>query len=263
MYKIRRYATILEIINTRSERKTHVFLFVQLLVELYHHTPRHYFRHLGAGARFLRFFEIFAGIRPFGLDGERSFENAARKNGCAVTVQPVQGKLTDNYNPKTGVLSLSEATYNSSSVAALGVAAHEVGHAVQHENNYIPLKLRSVIVPVVNFGTRMAIPLVLIGVLLEWIVAATPEVGSAFISLGIICYSLATVFALITIPVELNASRRAKKMLLETGVLEEDEVRDVSKVLSAAAMTYFASLLVSLLYFLRFLMIVSRFKRND
>ena len=173
------------------------------------------------------------------------------------------GKLTDNYNPKTGVLSLSEATYNSSSVAALGVAAHEVGHAVQHENNYIPLKLRSVIVPVVNFGTRMAIPLVLIGVLLEWIVAATPEVGSAFISLGIICYSLATVFALITIPVELNASRRAKKMLLETGVLEEDEVRDVSKVLSAAAMTYFASLLVSLLYFLRFLMIVSRFKRND
>lgn len=185
------------------------------------------------------------------------------KNVCAVTVQPVQGKLTDNYNPKTGVLSLSEATYNSSSVAALGVAAHEVGHAVQHENNYIPLKLRSVIVPVVNFGTRMAIPLVLIGVLLEWIVAATPEVGSAFISLGIICYSLATVFALITIPVELNASRRAKKMLLETGVLEKDEVRDVSKVLSAAAMTYFASLLVSLLYFLRFLMIVSRFKRND
>ena len=119
------------------------------------------------------------------------------------------------------------------------------------------------IVPVVNFGTRMAIPLVLIGVLLEWIVAATPEVGSAFISLGIICYSLATVFALITIPVELNASRRAKKMLLETGVLEKDEVKDVSKVLSAAAMTYFASLLVSLLYFLRFLMIVSRFKRND
>ena len=185
------------------------------------------------------------------------------KYGCAVTVQPTQGKLTDNYNPKTGVLSLSESTYNSNSVAALGVAAHEVGHAVQHEKNYFPLKLRSVLVPVVNLGTMAAIPLVIVGVLLEWIIAANPQVGSAFISVGIICYSLATVFALITLPVELTASRRAKKMLLETGVMEKDEVKDVSKVLNAAAMTYFAGLLVSLLYFLRFLLIVSQFRRRD
>lgn len=185
------------------------------------------------------------------------------KNGCAVVVQPTKGKLTDNYNPKTGILSLSEATYNSTSVAALGVAAHEVGHAVQHEEGYFMLKLRSFIVPVVNFATYLAIPLVIIGVLLEWLVVAAPTVGSVFISLGIICYSLATVFSLITLPVELNASRRAKKMLLETGVLEEDEVKQVGKVLNAAAMTYFASLLVSLLYFLRFLLIVGQFRRRD
>ena len=185
------------------------------------------------------------------------------KNGCAVVVQPTKGKLTDNYNPKTGILSLSEATYNSASVAALGVAAHEVGHAVQHEEGYFLLKLRSFIVPVVNFATYLAIPLVIIGVLLEWLVVAAPTVGSVFISLGIICYSLATVFSLITLPVELNASRRAKKMLLETGVLEEDEVKQVGKVLNAAAMTYFASLLVSLLYFLRFLLIVGQFRRRD
>ncbi len=185
------------------------------------------------------------------------------KNGCAVVVQPTKGKLTDNYNPKTGVLSLSEATYNSSSVAALGVAAHEVGHAVQHEEGYFLLKLRSFIVPAVNFATYLAIPLVIIGVLLEWLVVAAPTVGSVFISLGIICYSLATVFSLITLPVELNASRRAKKMLLETGVLEEDEVKQVGKVLNAAAMTYFAGLLVSLLYFLRFLLIVGQFRRRD
>lgn len=180
------------------------------------------------------------------------------KNGCAVVVQPTKGKLTDNYNPKTGILSLSEATYNSTSVAA-----HEVGHAVQHEEGYFMLKLRSFIVPVVNFATYLAIPLVIIGVLLEWLVVAAPTVGSVFISLGIICYSLATVFSLITLPVELNASRRAKKMLLETGVLEEDEVKQVGKVLNAAAMTYFASLLVSLLYFLRFLLIVGQFRRRD
>lgn len=185
------------------------------------------------------------------------------KNGCNVIVQPTQGKLTDNYNPKTGVLSLSESTYNSTSVAALGVAAHEVGHAVQHEEGYFFLKLRSAIVPAVNFATYLAIPLVLIGILLEWLIVSVPTLGSVFISLGIICYSLATIFALITLPVELNASRRAKKMLLETGVLENDEVRQVGKVLNAAAMTYFASLLVSLLYFLRFLLIVSQFRRRD
>ena len=185
------------------------------------------------------------------------------KYNCNVLVQPTGGRLSDNYNPKTGVLSLSESTYRSNSVAALGVAAHEVGHAVQHEEGYFMLKLRSVIVPVVNIGTYLAIPLVIVGVLLEWIVVSAPAVGSAFISLGIICYSLATIFSLVTLPVELNASRRARRMLAETGVLEADEIKQVGKVLNAAAMTYFASLYVSLLYFLRFLLIIARFRKND
>lgn len=185
------------------------------------------------------------------------------KYNCNVVVQPTGGKLSDNYNPKTGVLSLSESTYNSNSVAALGVAAHEVGHAVQHEEGYFMLKLRSVIVPVVNVGTYLAIPLVIVGLLLELLIVSVPALGSVFISVGIICYSLATLFSLITLPVELNASRRARQMLAETGVLEEDEVKQVGKVLNAAAMTYFASLLVSLLYFLRFLLIIAQFRRKD
>lgn len=185
------------------------------------------------------------------------------KYDCKVIVRQTHGHLTDNYNPQTGILSLSESTYNSTSIAALGVAAHEVGHAVQHEQNYFLLKLRSVIVPVVNIGSRLAVPLVIIGVLLEWFVTSSPLIGATIISVGIICYSLATVFCLITLPVELNASRRARNMLLETGVLDAEETRQAGKVLNAAALTYVASLAVSLLYFLRFLLILSRFRRDD
>lgn len=126
------------------------------------------------------------------------------RNRCNVAVKQINGHLTDNYNPGTGILSLSASTYNSTSIAALGVAAHEVGHAVQHEEGYFLMKLRSAIVPVVNIGTGLAIPLVIIGVLLEWVIATTTTVGATFISLGIICYSLATVFCLITLPVELR-----------------------------------------------------------
>jgi len=185
------------------------------------------------------------------------------KYDCKVVVRQTKGHLTDNYNPQTGILSLSASTYNSTSIAALGVAAHEVGHAVQHEQNYLLLKLRSAIVPVVNIGSRIAIPLVIIGVLLEWFITSSSIVGATIISVGIICYSLATVFCLITLPVELNASRRARKLLLETGVLDEEETRQAGKVLNAAALTYVASLAISLLYFLRFLLILSRFRKND
>ncbi len=185
------------------------------------------------------------------------------KYGCNVVVQQTAGKLSDNYNPQTGVLSLSESTYSSTSLAALGVAAHEVGHAVQHEEGFFLLKLRSVIVPVVNVGTYIAIPLVIIGLLLEWLIASSATVGSIFISLGIICYSLATLFSLITIPVEIDASRRARKMLAETGVLNAQEIKKARKVLNAAALTYFAGLAVSLLYFLRFLLIISQFRRRN
>lgn len=186
------------------------------------------------------------------------------KNNCAVSVQRINGNLTDNYNPSTGILSLSQSTYYSDSISALGVAAHEVGHAVQHEKGYFPLKLRSALVPVVNIGSRLALPLVILGVILEWMLNAKyMAIGGTIISIGIICYSLATIFCLITLPVEINASNRAKKMLYESGVLDEYEVKQAGKVLDAAALTYFASLTVSLLYLLRFLLIVSQFRKRD
>lgn len=187
------------------------------------------------------------------------------RNGCNVSVKRIPGSLTDNFNPSTNELSLSATTYSDNSVASLGVAAHEVGHAIQHEKGYFPIKLRSFLVPIVNIGSRLAIPLVFIGVILEWVVSVNGDttIGSTFISLGIICYSLATVFCLVTLPVELNASRRAKKMLFETGVLDKEETNQAGQVLNAAALTYVASLAVSLLYFLRFLLIISRFRRND
>ena len=186
------------------------------------------------------------------------------KNGCAVVVQPTKGKLTDNYNPKTGVLSLSEATYNSTSVAALGVAAHEVGHVMQKYTGYVPYKIRNVLVPVANIGSRLALPLVLVGLLLDifWVSAPLPY-GEWAVYLGIAFYGLSTLFMLVTLPVEFNASRRAKKMLLEEGILEKEELPAASKVLSAAALTYVAAMLISLLYFLRFALVFASLVRKD
>ena len=183
-------------------------------------------------------------------------------NGCYVRVAPIRGNLTDNYNPSTKVLSLSQSTYGQSGIAALGVAAHEVGHAVQDAENYFPLRLRSFIVPVVNFGSRLAIPLLLLGIFLEFFIQ-TPTFGDLFITLAIVSYSLATVFSLITLPVEFNASRRAIRMLEESGALDKEELSGAKKVLTAASMTYVASMLTSLLYLLRFILIASRFRRRN
>lgn len=179
-----------------------------------------------------------------------------RNNLNGIRVQPGKGTLTDHFNPATQTVTLSESTYSSSSVAAVAVSAHEIGHVLQKEEEYIPYRLRTVLVPITNFGTRLALPLVLIGALLQWLTAAT-EIGNIIVFIGVCLYGLSTVFSLVTLPVELNASRRAKTMLAETGVLVTDEEkRAASKVLSAAAMTYVAALLVSLLYFLRFLLYV-------
>jgi Zn-dependent membrane protease YugP len=161
------------------------------------------------------------------------------------------------------MLALSESTYNNTSIAALGVAAHEVGHACQDEENYFPLKLRSILVPIVNLGSRIAIPIVILGIIIEFLAGVSGGIGGYLISIGIICYSLSTIFCLITLPVEINASRRALKMLESSGALTSEELKGAKKVLSAAALTYVASLFVSLLYLLRFLLIVSRFRRRD
>ena len=185
-----------------------------------------------------------------------------QQNGCSVSVQRTPGKLTDNYNPKNQTLNLSESTYGKTNIAALGVAAHEVGHACQHNENNALLKLRMAIVPAVNIGSMLAFPLAILGVLLEYVAAVT-SFGTVLIALGIILYSLSTVFALITLPVEINASRRAEKMLYEGGYVTAGEKKQVRTVLNAAALTYFASLVVSLLYLLRFLVIIASLRKDD
>jgi len=151
-------------------------------------------------------------------------------------------------------VNLSESTYGNDSIAAVAVAAHEIGHVMQKKRKYIPYVLRTALVPVVNIGTYLALPLVLVGLILDVFVTQTQntDVGYWLAMAGVILYGGSTVFMLVTLPVELNASRRAKKMLIAEGILTDEELPYAEKMLSAAAMTYVASLLTSLVYFLRF-----------
>ncbi|MBQ9710095.1 MAG: zinc metallopeptidase [Clostridia bacterium] len=179
-----------------------------------------------------------------------------------VSVVPCRGKLTDNFNPKTGVLSLSEGVFSSSSVAAIGIAAHEAGHAIQHAKGYLPLMLRTALYPAVKIGSYLALPLAIVGILIEWL-SGIGSFGTVLLAVGIIAYSLSSVFSLITLPVELNASARAKRLTMQTGALTGEEASMASKVLSSAALTYVASLAVSITYLLRFLLILSRLRRRN
>ena len=180
----------------------------------------------------------------------------SRRGVHDISVNRVDGKLTDHYHPTKKQVNLSMSSYGSTSVAAVAVAAHEVGHVMQKKSGYVPYKIRNVLVPVTNIGARLALPLVIVGVLLDLFLTVTPmPVGQWLVYIGIALYGLSTLFMLVTLPVEYNASRRAKKMLIEDGILTQEELPGASKVLSAAALTYVASLLVSLLYFLRFAMI--------
>jgi len=175
-----------------------------------------------------------------------------------ITVGKTGGFLSDHYNPGKNTVNLSESTYGSASVAAVAVAAHEIGHVWQNRNGFFPYRLRSAIVPVVNLGSRLAIPLVLIGILLDTGVAAAgrSNLGYTLSMTGVVLYGLSVLFALVTLPVEYHASRKAKEMLLSEHVLTTAELSGADAVLSAAAMTYLASLLVSLVSFLRFLFLV-------
>ena len=177
-----------------------------------------------------------------------------RANGIYdVSVGRVRGKLTDHFHPKKRVVNLSESTYGDDSVAAVAVAAHEIGHVVQKERGYLPYKIRTALVPITNFGSRLALPLVLLGVVLELLVGLSSEVGFYLALVGVALYGTSTLFTLVTLPVELDASRRAKKMLVEEGILREEEEPGAQRVLSAAALTYVAALATSLVNFLRFL----------
>lgn len=180
----------------------------------------------------------------------------------SVSVRRIRGRLTDNYNPSTDILSLSESVYDGSDIASLAVAAHECGHAVQKHSGSFLMTLRSILVPVTNIGSRLAVPIAVFGVILSFLLQTT-QIADVVIAIGILLYSLTTLFALITLPVEIDASRRALKMLSSSGVLNDEELYGAKKVLSAAAMTYVASLVVSLLYLLRFVALIATFKRRD
>ena len=174
-----------------------------------------------------------------------------------VTVQPVSGKLTDHYDPRTKVVKLSDSVYNATSVAAIGVAAHECGHAMQHNEGYGPLRFRSALVPVANFGSQLSWPMILLGILFGGL-------GSPLVQVGILMFSLAVLFQLVTLPVEFNASSRAVRLLDSQGILSGEEVDGTRKVLKAAALTYVAAAAGSILQLLRLVILFGgRDRDND
>jgi Zn-dependent membrane protease YugP len=184
------------------------------------------------------------------LTGKTCAEALLRSAGIFdVTVEAVAGELTDHYDPKAKVIRLSEAVYAAGSVAAIGVAAHEAGHAIQHEVGYFPIRIRMAIIPVCNIGSNLAMPLILLGLVLSF-------TGLAY--LGVLLFSLSALFQLVTLPVEFNASRRALDYLRVGAGLGDGEMKAAKKVLSAAAMTYVAALAVALANILRLLAIVNR-----
>ncbi len=172
-----------------------------------------------------------------------------------VRVERVAGNLTDHYDPRTKTLRLSQSVYDSTSVAALGVAAHETGHAIQHDVGYAPLSLRSIFVPVANLGSKLSLPLIFIGMFF------TSSSGNMMIDLGIIFFALSVAFTLITLPVEFNASSRAITLLVDQNFLDESEVGGAKKVLQAAALTYVAAAIAAVAQLLRLIAIFGR--RND
>lgn len=192
-----------------------------------------------------------------GITGAMAAEQILRMEGIYdVQVMRVSGKLTDHYDPANHVLWLSDSTYGSTSVAALGVAAHECGHAIQHARHYVPLTIRGALVPVANFGSGISWPLIIMGLFIRG------EMSTLFINLGILMFSLAVLFQIITLPVEFNASGRALKILKSSGMLYESEVREARSVLTAAALTYVASAASALLQLLRILILTGG-RRND
>ncbi|NLL79667.1 MAG: zinc metallopeptidase [Clostridiales bacterium] len=172
-----------------------------------------------------------------------------------VRIEHVRGNLTDHYDPRAKVLRLSDATYGSASVAAVGVAAHECGHAIQHKEGYAPLSIRSALVPVANFGSRLGVPIILLGLLFGS--------GSLLINIGIWVFSLSVLFQVVTLPVEFNASSRALRLLESQGILGHQEIGQCRKVLSAAALTYVAAAAASLLQLLRLVLLFGGRRSDD
>ena len=200
---------------------------------------------LWASAKVNSTYQKYSRTRSYsGLTGAEAARRILNSAGIYdVTVEHVRGNLTDHYDPRAMVLRLSDSVYGSSSVAAIGVAAHECGHAIQDEESYAPLRIRSALVPVANFGTKAAIPIIVLGLFF----------GSSYtlIQIGLLCFALGTLFQIVTLPVEFNASARAVRILGDSHMLMEEELQQTRKVLSAAALTYVAAALASVLSLLR------------
>ena len=210
---------------------------------------------LWAQVRMNSTFKRYSGVYSrLGKTGRDIAESILRQNGIYdVNVEHISGNLTDHYDPKNKKIRLSDAIYGSNSVAALGVAAHEAGHAVQHATGYSFLKLRNAIIPITNIGSNLALPLVILGMFINMY---------ELVDLGIILFSFAVLFQVITLPVEFNASKRAIEALSSSYTMDEEELRGTKKVLTAAALTYVAALAVSLANLFRLLLVANSGRRR-
>lgn len=194
------------------------------------------------------------------LTGAQAAQRVLQHNGITgVRIERVSGNLTDHYDPRTNVIRLSDSVYASTSTAAIGVAAHEAGHAVQYARNYAPIKLRAAIIPLTNFGSKLAMPLILAGILLS----ALGSFSTLLVYLGIAAFGLSFVFQMVTLPVEFNASRRAMEAIEAAQLLTEEEQRGAKKTLQAAAMTYVAATATALAQLLRLIALYGNRRRRD
>ena len=212
--------------------------------------------------RFSRFDKV---ISKRNLTGAQAAQLLLQKNNIYdVKIVHINGQLSDNYNPSTKILSLSDSTYNSTSIAAIGVAAHETGHAIQHAVGYSPLSLRSTLVPAANIGSQFGPTLAVLGIIFGGTSKASDYISifQLITNIGIILFSLAVLFYIITLPVEFNASRRALKILRDSNTLNTTELKGVKKVLSAAAMTYVASAITAIGSLILFILLSNRRHRD-
>ena len=194
------------------------------------------------------------------LTGAEAARRVLAHNGVTgVRIERVAGNLTDHYDPRTNVIRLSDSVYTSTSTAAIGIAAHEAGHAVQYAKDYAPIKFRAAIIPLTNFGSKLAMPLILAGILLTFL----GSLSTMLVYLGIAAFGLSFLFQLITLPVEFNASRRAIRAIEDAQLLTPEEQRGAEKTLKAAAMTYVAATAVALAQLLRLIMLFSNRRRRD
>lgn len=212
-----------------------------------------------ASARVKGTFNKYSQLRSMsGMNGAQVAQRVLQAAGIYdVQVRHVSGSLTDHYDPRTKTVNLSDPVYNATSVAALGVAAHECGHAIQHAKSYAPLSIRSAFVPIANFGSMLAWPVILIGLLFN------TRSSGLIIDIGILLFSAAVLFQLVTLPVEFDASRRALVMLRTQGILADDELRYTRRVLKSAALTYVASAAAAILQLLRIILITNGRRRDD